>query len=168
MVKVATPYNKSWAGATGSEFRSKRDPARSLGTAAARSTQMFDGWEANMIHKLKIPLAFVAGLILGAVVTLVILGKANQHLWARTVAVGTMEQAFIATELRSQRQDDLQKRAEANLVPAVLAIHQHKELQSVPESHAALVAVKDYYEMNGVPIPPEIAGILSTIPSRAR
>ena len=77
-----------------------------------------------------------------------------------------MEQAFIATELRTQRQDDLQRRAEANLIPAVLAIHQHKELQSVPESQSALLAVKDFYEMNAVPVPQEIAGILNQFPAR--
>jgi hypothetical protein len=120
-----------------------------------------------MMIKIKIGLVFVAGLVLGTLVTFVIAGKANQRLWARCVATGVMEQAFIATELRTQRQDDLQRRAEANLVPAVLAIHQHKELQSVPESDSALHAVKDFYEMNAVPIPQEIAGILNEFPSRA-
>ena len=120
-----------------------------------------------MMRKITMGLTFVAGLLLGAFVTFVTAGKANQRLWARCVATGVMEQAFIATELRTQRQDDLQQRAEANLVPAVLALHQHKELQSVPESQSALRAVKDFYEMNGVPIPKEIAGILNEFPSRA-
>ena len=120
-----------------------------------------------MMKKFKMPLVFILGLILGALLTFLIAGKANQRLWARCVATGVMEQAFIATELRTQRHDDLQKRAEANLVPAVLAIQQHRELQSVPESLTALRAVKDFYEMNGVPIPQEIAGILGAIPSRA-
>ena len=48
----------------------------------------------------------------------------------------------------------------------MLAIHQHKELQSVPESQSALRAVKDFYEMNAVPIPQEIAEILNEFPSR--
>jgi len=104
---------------------------------------------------------FIAGLLLGALVTFVLAGKANQRLWARSVATGVMEQAFIATELRTHREADLQRRAEANIVPAVLAIHQHKELQTVPESQAALRAVKDFYEMNSVPIPTEIADILN-------
>ncbi len=120
-----------------------------------------------MINKLKVPLVFIAGLILGVIVTFVIAGKANQRLWARCVSTGVMEQAFIATELRTHRQDDLLQRAEANLVPAVLAIHQHKELRSVPESDSALRAVKDFYEMNGVPIPQDIAGILNELPARA-
>jgi hypothetical protein len=120
-----------------------------------------------MMKKFKIALVFIVGVTLGALVTFVMAGKANQRLWARCVATGVMEQAFIAAELRTQRHDDLQKRAEANLVPAVLAIHQHKELQSVPESQAALRAVKDFYEMNDVPMPQEIAGILNAIPSRS-
>ena len=119
------------------------------------------------MKKLRMPLVFIVGVLLGGLVTFVVAGKANQRLWARCVATGVMEQAFIATELRTQRQDDLQKRAEANLVPAVLAIHQHKELQSVPESQTALRAVKDFYEMNDVPIPQEISRILAAIPSRA-
>ena len=120
-----------------------------------------------MMKKITMGLMFVAGLLLGTLVTFIIAGKTNQRLWARCVATGVMEQAFIATELRTQRQDDLQRRAEANLVPAVLAIHQHQELQSVPESQSALRAVKDFYEMNAVPIPKEIAGILNEFPSRA-
>ena len=119
------------------------------------------------MKKLRMPLVFIVGVLLGGLVTFVVAGKANQRLWARCVATGVMEQAFIATELRTQRQDDLQKRAEANLVPAVLAIHQHKELHSVPESQTALRAVKDFYEMNDVPIPKEISRILAAIPSRA-
>ena len=119
----------------------------------------------NVMKKMRTGLVFGAGLLLGALVTFIIAGKANQQLWARCVATGVMEQAFIATELRTQRQDDLQRRAEANLVPGVLAIHQHKELQRVPESQSALRAVKDFYEMNAVPIPAEIARILNELPS---
>ena len=114
-----------------------------------------------MRSKAKMSALFIAGLVIGALITFVLAGKANQRLWARCVATGVMEQAFIATELRTHRQDDLQRRAEANLAPAVLAIHQHKELQSVPESQAALRAVKDFYEMNSVPVPTEIADILN-------
>jgi hypothetical protein len=33
-----------WTGATGSDFRIKRDPAKLLGSAVARSTQTFDGF----------------------------------------------------------------------------------------------------------------------------
>ena len=117
-----------------------------------------------MRSKAKMATMFIAGLLIGGLVTFIIAGKANQRLWARCVAIGLMEQAFIATELRTHRQDDLQRRAEANLPSAVLAIHQHKELQSVPESQSALRAVKDFYEMNSVPVPTEIAGILNGLP----
>jgi hypothetical protein len=116
-----------------------------------------------MRNNVKISAMFVVGLLIGALVTFTIIGKANQRLWARCVATGVMEQAFIATELRNRRQDDLQRRAEANLPPAVLAIHEHKELQSVPESQTALRAVKDFYDMNSVPVPSEIATILNDV-----
>lgn len=114
-----------------------------------------------MRSKAKMAAMFIVGLLIGALVTFIIAGKANQRLWARCVATGLMEQAFIATELHTRRQDDLQRRAEANLPTAVLAIHQHKELQSVPESQSALRAVKAFYEMNSVPVPTEIAAILN-------
>lgn len=116
-----------------------------------------------MPSKGKMVAMFIAGLVIGVVVTFVLAGKANQRMWARCVATGVMEQAFIATELRTHREGDLQRRAEANLPPAVLAIHQHKELQTVPESQAALRAVKDFYEMNSVAVPTEIAGILNDL-----
>ena len=96
----------------------------------------------------------------------VLAGRSNQQLWARCMANGTIEQAFIASELRTARHEDLQRRAEANLVPAVLAIHQNQHLQSVPESETALRAVKDFYEINRVPVPSEISEILGAIPSR--
>jgi len=37
----ANPTNR-WTGATGSDFRIKRDPAKVLGSAVARSTSPFD------------------------------------------------------------------------------------------------------------------------------
>ncbi len=39
------PTNR-WTGATGSEFRIKRGPAKVLGNAVARSTQPFGGFRA--------------------------------------------------------------------------------------------------------------------------
>lgn len=120
-----------------------------------------------MKSKLKTSLLFFAGLIVGAAAMFVFAGRANQQLWARCVANGTVEQAFIASELRTARHEDLRQRAEANLVPAVLAIHGNKDLQSVPESETALCAVKDFYEINRVPVPQEIAGILGALPTRS-
>jgi len=114
-----------------------------------------------MRNKAKTSLIFVVGLLVGAFVTFIIFGKMNQRLYARSYALSVMEQAFLATELRAHRQDELQKRIEANLPSAVLAIHQHKDLQNAPESQSALRSVKDFYEMNGVPVPKEITSILN-------
>jgi hypothetical protein len=119
-----------------------------------------------MSNKAKTSLIFVVGLLVGAFVTFIILGKVNQRLYARSYAVSVMEQAFLATELRAHRQDELQKRIEANLPNAVLAIHQHKNLQSAPESLSALRSVKYFYEMNAVPVPKEIASILNDVSSK--
>ncbi len=75
-----------------------------------------------MRNKAKTSLIFVVGLLVGAFVTFIIFGKMNQRLYARSYALSVMEQAFLATELRAHRQDELQKRIEANLPSAVLAI----------------------------------------------
>jgi hypothetical protein len=114
----------------------------------------------------KTGLIFVVGLFIGVLVTFILLGKMNQQLYSRYYALSVIEQSFVATELRAHRQDELQKRIEANLPLYVLAIHQHKELQSATESQTALRSVKDFYEMNSVPVPREIAGILNDVPSK--
>ena len=119
-----------------------------------------------MRNKAKAGLLFMVGLLVGAFASFIIFGKMNQRLYARSYALSVMEQAFLATELRAHRQDELQKRIEANLPSAVLAIHQHKDLQSVPESQSALRSVKDFYEMNAVPVPKEIASILNDLSSK--
>jgi hypothetical protein len=122
--------------------------------------------EFAMRNKVKTVLLFIVGLLIGAFASFVIFGKMNQRLYARSYALSVIEQAFLATELRAHRQEELQKRIEANLPSAVLAIHQHKELQSVPESQSALRSVKDFYEMNAVPVPKEIESILNDLSSK--
>lgn len=119
-----------------------------------------------MRNNIKAGLLFVAGLLVGAFASFIILGRISQEMFARSYAQSVIEQAFLATELRAHRQDDLQKRIEANLPGAVLAIHQHKHLQVVPESRTALRSVKDFYEMNAVPMPKEIASILNDLSSK--
>lgn len=116
-----------------------------------------------MENKTKTGLIFMVGLLVGALATFIIFGKMNQRLYARSYAHSVIEQAFLATELRAHRQDELQKRIEANLPSAVLGIHQHKVLQSVPESQTALRSVKDFYVINAVPFPKEIANILNDL-----
>lgn len=114
----------------------------------------------------RVSLIFTIGFLLGTFGTSIVLGRLNQQQYARFYALGVMEQTFLATELRAHRQDELQKRIEANLPDAVLAIHQHKHLQSAPESQTALRSVKDFYEMNSLPVPKEIASILDKVSSR--
>ena len=119
-----------------------------------------------MKGKLKTALIFAVGLLIGAAVTFVCLGRMTQQQFARSYATGVIEQAFLATELRANRQVELSKRIESNLPEAVLSIHQNTYLQIVPESQSALRSVKHFYDVNGVPIPKEIAPILNDLPSR--
>ena len=76
------------------------------------------------------------------------------------------EQVFIASQLRANRERDLQSRAEANLPEIVLAIHNDKRLRNAADAHFVLRQVKDFYELNSIPIPAEISGILNDVPSR--
>ena len=75
-----------------------------------------------------------------------------------------MEKAFEATELRAHRQEELGKRLEGVLPESVLTIHRHKELQNAAYAQSALRAVKHFYEVNFLPIPPEISDILNSLP----
>lgn len=119
-----------------------------------------------MKNRAKVGLIFGIGFLLGAFGAFIVLGKINQQMYARSYALSVIEQTFLATELRAHRQEALQERIERNLPTAVLAIHQHKDLRSAPESQTALRAVKDFYEMNGVPVPKEIASILSDLSAK--
>jgi hypothetical protein len=78
------------------------------------------------------------------------------------------EQVFIASELRAHRELELQNRAEANLPQIVLTIHNDKKLQKATQAPLVMRSIRDFYELNGVPVPKEIAGIISALPPRVQ
>ncbi len=118
-----------------------------------------------MKSRVKQVLIFLGGLFVGALVVFMIMGRVNQQQYANSYTLSVMEKAFEATELRAHRQDELGKRIEAMLPAGVLAINQHKEFQNAPYGITALRTVKNFYDVNSLPLPPEISDILNSIPS---
>ena len=114
----------------------------------------------------KFTLVFIGGLLTGAVAMFIILGQMNVLDHRDYVLRSAKEQIFIASQLRANRERDLQSRAEANLPAIVLAIHNDNKLRNAPDAPSVLHQVKDFYELNSIPIPAEISGILNEIPPR--
>ena len=96
--------------------------------------------------------------------TFVILGQISYLQYRDYVMMSAREQVFIASELRAHRERELQDRAEANLPQIVLAIHNNKRLQKAAGAPSVMRSVKDFYELNSLPVPSEISGILSEVP----
>lgn len=118
-----------------------------------------------MKNRVKQVLIFLGGLFVGALVIFIIMGRLNQQQYANSYTLGVMEKAFEATELRAHRHDELAKRIEATLPDGVLAIHRRKEFQNAPYGMSALRSVKHFYDVNSLPIPPEISDVLNSVPS---
>lgn len=111
----------------------------------------------------KFALTFISGLLVGAVATFVILGNITLQRDFYFMN-GAREQVFIASELRAKRERELQTRVEANLPEIVLAIHNDSQLRKADDAPSVLRQIKDFYEMNSLPIPSEISGILNEVP----
>jgi hypothetical protein len=120
--------------------------------------------EVAMRKWIRVSLIFIGGLVAGTLLTFFILGQINYLQYRDYIMMAAREQIFIASELRAHRESDLQNRAEANLPQIVLAIHNDKKLQKATDAPLVMRSVRDFYELNGVPIPAEIAGILNAMP----
>lgn len=118
-----------------------------------------------MKSKAKVLAMFTAGLLVGALAMFLIMGHINQRQFADHYALSVIDQASLGTELRAHREDEVAKRIESSLPSYVLAIHQNKWLQSA-RSQSALHRVKDFYEINSLPVPENISGILNSLPSK--
>jgi hypothetical protein len=117
-----------------------------------------------MRNKLIVLLIFTLGFTLGVLAAFIFVSKINQRQFAERYALDVIEQASLGTELRANRQVDVTRRIEENLPGYVLAIQHHKELQSTPRARIALRRVKDYYDVNSLPIPNDIADVLNSLP----
>ena len=117
-----------------------------------------------MKKPIKVALMFLGGLLTGALLTLIILGQTSYLQYRDYVMMAAREQVFIASELRAHRERELQDRAEANLPQIVLAIHNNKKLQKAADAPSVMRSIQDFYELNSLPVPSEISGILSGVP----
>ena len=115
---------------------------------------------------IKVSLIFIGGSLMGSLLTFVVLGQLSYLQYRDYVMKAAREQVFIASQLRGQRAEELQKSAEANLPEIVLAIHNDRQLQKARDAPLVMREVRDFYELNGVPVPAKISGILSALPPR--
>jgi hypothetical protein len=117
-----------------------------------------------MKKPIKVTLIFIGGLLVGVLSTFIILGQISHLQYRDYVMMAAREQVFIASELRAHREQELQNRAEANLPQIVLAIHNNKKLQTAADAPLVLRSIRDFYELNSVPVPSEISSILNDVP----
>ena len=111
----------------------------------------------------KFALTFIGGLLVGAVAAFIILSQITlQH--RDYFMNGARDQIFIASELRAKRERELQNRVEANLPEIVLTIHNDSQLRKAADAPSVLRQVRDFYELNSIPVPSEISGILNEVP----
>ena len=121
-----------------------------------------------MHKRIKFTLTFIGGLLAGAVATFLILGQMSLLTYRDYYLQGASEQAFIASELRANRERQLQDRVEAGLPGLVMAIHNDHQLRKAPQAPVVLRQIRDFYELNSLPIPAEISGILNEVPATHR
>ena len=111
----------------------------------------------------KFALTFIGGLLVGAVAAFIILGQITFQ-YRDYYMNDAREQVFIASELRARRERELQNRVEANLPEIVLTIHNDSQLRKATDAPFVLRQIKDFYELNSLPVPSEISGILNEVP----
>lgn len=114
--------------------------------------------------KSRFALVFIGGLFVGALATFIILGQMNFLDYRDHYLMAAREQVFIASQLRAHRERDLQNRAEANLPGIVLVIHNDKSLRNAADAPFVLSQIRDFYELNSLPVPAEISSILKEVP----
>ena len=117
-----------------------------------------------MNKRLRLILTFAGGLLIGAFATFVILGQVSRLQYRDYYLQAASEQAFIASELRANREQQLQDRIEANLPGLVVTIHNDNQLRKAPQAPFVLRQIRDFYELNSLPVPTEISGILNEVP----
>ena len=114
--------------------------------------------------KIKIFLSVLAGFVLGVVAMWVLVKQTTVKVFANQYLVGVMDQANVALHIRAGKQMELLTNIEAALPSYVLAVDEG--FRGHAASTNALWMVKAYYERNQIVIPPEIKGILDSLPSK--
>ena len=114
--------------------------------------------------KIKIFLSILAGFVLGAVALCFFVKQTTGKVLANQYLVSVMDQANVALHIRAGKQLALLTNIEAALPSYVLAVDDG--FRGHAGSTNALWMVKAYYERNEIAIPPEIKGILDSLPPK--
>lgn len=114
--------------------------------------------------KTKVFLSILAGFVLGVLAMWFVVKQTTVKVFANQYLIGVMDQANVALHIRAGKQMELLTNIEAALPSYALAIDDG--FRGHAGSTNALWMVKAYYERNGIPIPPEIKGILDSLPPK--
>ncbi len=114
--------------------------------------------------KIKLFLSVLADFVLGVVAMWFVVKQTTVKVFENQYLVSVMDQANVALHIRAGKQMTLLASIEASLPSYVLAVQQG--FRGHPASTDALWMVKAYYDRNEIAIPPEIKGILDTLPPK--
>jgi hypothetical protein len=112
--------------------------------------------------KTKIVLSILAGFVLGVLAMWFFVKQTTVKVFANQYLVGVMDQANVALHIRAGKQMVLLTNIDAALPGYVLAVDDG--FRGNAGSTNALWMIKAYYERNKIAIPPEIKGILDSLP----
>jgi hypothetical protein len=114
--------------------------------------------------KFKISLSVLAGFAFGVAAMWFVVKQTTVKVFANQYLIGVMDQANVALYIRAGKQMELLTNIEARLPSYVLAVD--NGFRGNPGSTNALWMVKAYYDRNAIAIPPEIKGILDSLPPK--
>lgn len=114
--------------------------------------------------KIKIFLSVLAGFVFGVLAMWILVRQTTVKVFANQYLVSVMDQANVALHIRAGKQMELLTKIEAVLPSYVLAVYEG--FRGHAGSTNALWMVKAYYERNQIIIPPEIKGILDSLPAK--
>ena len=114
--------------------------------------------------KIKVFLSVLAGFVLGVVAMWFVVKQTTVKVFANQYLMSVMDQANVALHIRAGKQMTLLTNIEAALPSYVLAVDQG--FREHAGSTNALWMVRAYYERNEIVIPPEIKGILDSLPPK--
>ena len=112
--------------------------------------------------RIKIFISILAGLVLGVGAMWFVVKQTTVKVFENQYLVSVMDQANVALHIRAGKQMALLSNIEAALPSYVLAVDEG--FRGHADSTNALWMVKAYYERNEILIPPEIKGILDSLP----
>jgi len=117
-----------------------------------------------MISKTKTVIIFLAGCLLGVLISAIPLRQSARFLRQNYVK-DLLEQTNVAYMIAAGRSQELLKNIEQSLPRYVLALERHwgKDKDTLP----AYWFVQRFYQDNAIPVPNEIANILSSLPPRS-